>query len=417
MLTISRPLSDGAAKSYYKSEYAAGLYYRDGERLAGVWEGTLASEWGLQGEMTQAQFDLMVDGRHPLTGEQLVSAAPVKEYENKYGERIKTMGHRAGWDATFSAPKSVSLAALVGGDERLIIAHGRAVSEGLRELERHVEARMGGNRKAVWTGKFIAARFEHDMARPSRETGYAAPQLHTHVVVFNMTKLEDGRIKPLQPKELFRAQADATRSYRASLGRELVGLGYGLEWDERTGAPEIKGFSRDYLLANSPRSREVKKNAALMKERLEAIGARVIEGAGLNQAAARTRRGGKGFDREEMKAWQREVDREYGGQAARVVEEALARVNKEQGQEQSRTISPFRQKLTEAAWEVRDYLEQRLDPVKQLEHRFGMYNQRAREKDAPTRDEVKPVKVVSDAVKRADEPPQVKVDQQGGISW
>ena len=98
--------------------------------------------------------------------------------------------HRAGWDATFSAPKSVSLTALVGGDERVREAHRAAVTTALAELERYTQARIGGNNVAETTGKFIAAKFEHDTARPVE--GYAAPQLHTHAVIFNVTERADG---------------------------------------------------------------------------------------------------------------------------------------------------------------------------------------------------------------------------------
>src|SRR5216683_4158089 len=111
------------------------------------------------------------------------------------------MEHRAGWDATFSAPKSVSLTALVGGDERVQEAHRESVTVALDELERYVQARLGGNRPAETTGRWVAARFEHDSARPVE--GYAAPQLHTHVVVFNLTETAQGDMRALQPRELF----------------------------------------------------------------------------------------------------------------------------------------------------------------------------------------------------------------------
>jgi len=109
---------------------------------------------------------------------------------NEHGQKIRTMEHRAGWDATFSAPKSVSLTALVGGDERIREAHQQSVVVALDELERYVQARIGGNLPAETTGKWAAAKFEHDSARPV--DGYAAPQLHTHVVFFNLTGTEDG---------------------------------------------------------------------------------------------------------------------------------------------------------------------------------------------------------------------------------
>src|ERR1039457_3930297 len=134
------------------------------------------------------------------------------------------MEHRAGWDATFSAPKSVSLTALVGADERVRVAHREAVNVALDELERYVQARIGGNHQPETTGRWVAAKFEHDSSRPV--DGYAAPQLHTHVVVFNLTQTAGGETRPLQPRELYKTQAYATAIYRAELAIRLQDLGY-----------------------------------------------------------------------------------------------------------------------------------------------------------------------------------------------
>src|ERR1035441_3489768 len=110
-----------------------------------------------------------------MSGEQLVRYQAAREYTNERGETVSTMEHRAGWDATFSAPKSVSLTALVGGDDRVRQAHRESVKLALGEMEKYVQARIGGNHPAETTGKWIAASFEHDSARPVN--GYAAPQL------------------------------------------------------------------------------------------------------------------------------------------------------------------------------------------------------------------------------------------------
>src|SRR6185503_6439782 len=101
------------------------------------------------------------------------------------GPAVHTMEHRAAWDLTISAPKSVSLTALVGGDVRVRDAHRQAVDAALRATEPYVQARIGGSRPAETTGQWVAATFEHDSARPA--AGYSAPQLHTHTVVFNVT--------------------------------------------------------------------------------------------------------------------------------------------------------------------------------------------------------------------------------------
>ena len=76
----------------------------------------------------------------------------------------------------------------------------------MKAVEKYLQARGGGNKPAITTGKMIAAQFEHTSSRPDHENGYAAPQLHTHVVIFNMTQTEDGKVRSVQPKQLFDSQ-------------------------------------------------------------------------------------------------------------------------------------------------------------------------------------------------------------------
>jgi conjugative relaxase-like TrwC/TraI family protein len=210
MLTISKPLSAGQAQTYHKEEFANAQenYYSEGDRIRGEWHGRLAQEWGLHDEVQEEHFQRLANGQHPLTEEQLVRHQTAREYINTRGETVSTMEHRAAWDATFSAPKSVSLTALVGGDDRVRGAHRESVKVALGEMEKYVQARIGGNHPAETVGKWIAASFEHDSARPVN--GYAAPQLHTHVVFFNLAETENGQWRALQPQELYRSQQYAT---------------------------------------------------------------------------------------------------------------------------------------------------------------------------------------------------------------
>jgi conjugative relaxase-like TrwC/TraI family protein len=106
-----------------------------------------------------------------------------------------------------------------------------------------------------------------------------SPQLQTHVVFFNMTKMADGEFRAIQPQQLYRTQQYGTAIYRAELAWRLHHLGYDISV-EKNGAPEIKGYSRDYLEASSPRSQQI-------REHLKAAG---LAGAGPAQIAAhRTR--------------------------------------------------------------------------------------------------------------------------------
>src|SRR6266480_2206482 len=108
MLTISKPLSAGQARAYHHEEFsnAQDNYYTEGDRIRGEWHGQLAEQWGLHGEVREEHFQRLAEGQHPITGEQLVRHQTARETKNASGHAVTTMEHRAGWDGTFSAPKS-----------------------------------------------------------------------------------------------------------------------------------------------------------------------------------------------------------------------------------------------------------------------------------------------------------------------
>jgi conjugative relaxase-like TrwC/TraI family protein len=315
MLTISRPLSSGQAQRYHAEEFTsrAQSYYAEDQNVRGEWQGRLAADLGLKGEVREDDFARMSEGRHPRTGEQLVEQRLPHEYKTADGKTVKTMGHRAGWDATFSAPKSVSLTALVGGDERVREAHREAVRVAVDKMETYVQARMGGNRAPENTHNWAVAKFEHDTSRPV--DGYAAPQLHTHAVFFNMTETRDGEFRAIQSRELYRSQQYGTAVYRSEVAWRVKELGYQLEVG-KNGAPEIKGYSREYLEANSPRSQQI-------QEHLKEAG---LRGAGPAQIAAhRTREEKLPLDRNDVRAQHRAVAEAHGDQPSRIVREARER--------------------------------------------------------------------------------------------
>src|SRR6202521_1255631 len=282
MLTISKPLSAGQSQTYHHKEFTAKEqnYWSQRGVIAGEWQGRLVEKFGLAETVSAEDFAKLSQGQHPQTGEQLVRQRASYEYQDADGKTIKTMEHRAGWDATFSAPKSVSLTALVGADERVREAHRESVSVALDELERYVQARIGGNLPAETTSKWVAAKFDHDSARPV--DGYAAPQLHTHVVFFNLTETEDGEAYALQPRELYKTQQYATAVYRSELATRLKSLGYEIERG-KSGQPETKGYSEKYLAASSARRQQIEEHLAKENQR----------GADAAQIAAHKTRGAK----------------------------------------------------------------------------------------------------------------------------
>ncbi len=256
MLKISKALSAGKLENYHRQEFISPdqSYWSQGKTVQGEWHGRLAEKYGLAGAVGADEFHRLSEGQHPHTGEQLVQHRQSFEYQNADGKTVKSVEHRAGWDATFSAPKSVSLTALVGREDRGRAAHREAGGVALNELERYTQARIGGNRPAESTGEFIVAKFEHDTSRPV--DGYAAPQLHTHAVIFNVTERADGTTRALQERGFFESQQFATAVYQSELTFRLRELGYEIE-SGRSGAPEIKGYSQEYLDASSQRQNQI----------------------------------------------------------------------------------------------------------------------------------------------------------------
>jgi conjugative relaxase-like TrwC/TraI family protein len=315
MLTISKPLSSTQAQTYHAKEFTAAEqnYWKQDDTIQGEWRGKLAEEFGLSGAVGALEFARLAEGQHPATGEQLVRHRAVHEYKTGDGRTVTPVEQRAGWDATFSAPKSVSLTALVGGDDAVREAHRKAVAFALNELEHYTQARIGGNHAPETTGQFVAATFEHDTARPV--DGYAAPQLHTHSVIFNMTEREDGTMRALQPRSLFETQQFATAVYQSHLTYQLRTLGYEIE-PGRSGAPEIKGYSQEYLDASSPRRQQI----------VEAVARSGFSGPEAAQIAAHNTRDGKQIlSPAEVVAAHRQIAAEYGNQAENVVAEAQER--------------------------------------------------------------------------------------------
>src|SRR5229473_2389298 len=312
MLTISKPLSAGQAQCYHQKEFTAKEqnYWSQRGVTVGEWQGRLAEQLGLAETISAEDFAKLSHGQHPQTGEQLVRQRASYEYQDADGKRIKTMEHRAGWDATFSAPKSVSLTALVGGDERVREAHRESVRVALREVEPYTQARLGGNRRPETTGNAVTALFEHDSARPVN--GYAAPQLHTHAVIFNLTETADGTVRPLQPRELYRTQQYATAVYRSELAGRLTALGYEIERG-RSGQPEIRGYTREYLDASSPRRQQIEDYLA-EADRQGAAAAQI--------AAHQTREAKLDVSHEEMQYRHQDLAERFGNQPAQVVEAA-----------------------------------------------------------------------------------------------
>ncbi|EPJ7046364.1 MobF family relaxase, partial [Klebsiella pneumoniae] len=165
MMSIGSVKSAGSAGNYYTDKYN---YYVIGS-MDERWQGKGAEALGIDGKaVDKALFTELLKGKLP-DGSDLTR---IQDGANR---------HRPGYDLTFSAPKSVSVMAMLGGDKRLIDAHNQAVTEAVRQLETLAATRVmtDGKSETVLTGNLIVAKFNHDTNRNQE------PQIHTHAVVIN----------------------------------------------------------------------------------------------------------------------------------------------------------------------------------------------------------------------------------------
>ena len=214
MLSIGALASAAQGASYYERD---GYYAKDDteHREASAWAGKGAEELGLKGPVDPGTFRAVLEGKVPDGSDTRLGR------RGKDGEIL----HRPGRDLTFSAPKSVSIAALVGGDGRIVEAHDRAVAATLAWVEGNAaETRMKdpetGRMGRVGNQKIVAATFRHDTSRN------LDPQLHTHAVLANMVQGEDGKWRSMANEGLYAKQKLIGMLYRNELAAGLAKLGY-----------------------------------------------------------------------------------------------------------------------------------------------------------------------------------------------
>jgi conjugative relaxase-like TrwC/TraI family protein len=226
-------------------------YYAQGMKVEGTCHGQLCAAVGLVegATITDEAFERVASNHHALTGDKLT-------------ERIAA-GRRAGYDATFNAPKSVSIQAFLGGDGRLLTAHQTAVAEALRELECSAchQTGRGVNKRYVTSGAIAAAVFRHGESRA------LDPHLHSHAFIFNVTRSDSkgGRLLALESSPIFERTKYLTEVYRNALAREVRRLGYQIE--RRPNGFELAGVSSELLERFSKRA----------QQRDQAIAARAAE--------------------------------------------------------------------------------------------------------------------------------------------
>ena len=291
MLSIGAVASAAQGASYYEKD---GYYAKDDpeHREASAWFGKGAEALGLSGPVDPDTFRAILEGKVPDgSGTEL----------GKRG-RDGEITHRPGRDLTFSAPKSVSIAALIGGDGRIVDVHDRAVKAALGWTEKNaVETRMQdpetGRMVRAGNQKTVVATFRHDTSRN------LDPQLHTHSVLANMVQGEDGKWRTMANEKLYDSKMLIGAIYRNELAAGLTRLGYDIEKTHADGRFEIAGVSREAIRAFSTRRAEIE---AAMAER--GLGATADNPRHAERAALMTRATKREVDRDELRrVWQRQA--------------------------------------------------------------------------------------------------------------
>ena len=237
MLSFKFVTSAAGAAHYF--ETSDDYYGKEGHR--GDWVGRGVFDLGLDGTLAvdRETFQNLLDGQLPN------------------GKRIRlsqTKGSkdRKGIDFTFSAPKSVSIQALVNGDPRIIAAHDAAVKKSVELLQEFAATRkkQAGLSFRERTGKLVTATFRHELSRAQD------PQLHTHAIVMNLTRRADGEWRALSNEDMLKNVKVVGAFYRATLAAGLKELGFDLR-ETRKGGWELAHISDAAIQHFSKRSQEI----------------------------------------------------------------------------------------------------------------------------------------------------------------
>ncbi|MBU2834412.1 relaxase domain-containing protein [Acidithiobacillus thiooxidans] len=281
MLSISARGSAASAEAYYEHLAEQDDYYLKGQEPPGQWQGKGAEALGLSGEVTREDFAAALRGFKPGSEEKLVHNA---------GEK-----HMAGWDLTFSAPKSVSVLWALAPEDvqaQLAAAHDAAVTDALKFVEEHATfTRRGEKGVQEKANGLLVSTFQHGTSREQD------PQLHTHSFVHNVAERQDGSWGSLDSRHFYRWKMASGAYYRAALAERLQDLGFEVRRDGKSFA--VAGVSEKVEKHFSKRRAQIEE----VLERMGASGAKASATVSLKTRKAKTAQ-----DREALhEQWQQEA--------------------------------------------------------------------------------------------------------------
>jgi len=219
MLFIKHGSNSKNAKDYFTEHLSRSDYYlRDAQEVVGEWHGRGAELLGLSGQVDKESYFRLCENINPETGERLTP-------RTRSDRRIL-------YDFTFNAPKSVTLAYELGGDDRILDAFRASVADTMGEMENAMQARVrkNGSRESRATCNMVWGEFIHRTTRPV--DGIPDPSLHIHAVAMNATydPVED-RWKAGEFEHLVRDKGYYQAAFHNRLSGNLAALGYGIERD------------------------------------------------------------------------------------------------------------------------------------------------------------------------------------------
>ena len=260
------------------------------------WYGDGSKALGMAQTVQSADLNQLLSGKLP-DGTTLVDKTRCQQQQaNAKATGKPAPTERAGLDLTASAPKSVSLQALVFGDRQLEAAHQQANREMLKVLEnRYAYTRITeqGKRLKVCTKALAIACFHHDTSRA------LDPQLHTHNVILNLQRNpKTGRWQSLDNTEIYKAKMLLGQIYRNELACAVQDLGYAIHiTNPQHGLWELNGFTATQLRSFSTRINQI--------EEAVGVGASSKAQAWANRVTRPTK---VEYDQDEMKCyWQQQA--------------------------------------------------------------------------------------------------------------
>lgn len=286
MLSISARGSAASAEAYYEHLAEQDDYYLKGQEPPGQWQGKGSEALGLSGAVSREDFAAALRGYKP-GAEGAIPEALVQNAGDK---------HMAGWDLTFSAPKSVSVLWALAPEDvqaKLATAHDEAVTEALKFVEDHASFTRRGKGGAIQekVNGLLVSTFQHGTSREQD------PQLHTHSFVHNVAERQDGTWGSIDGRNFYHWKMASGAYYRAALAEKMQEMGFEVRRDGKSFA--VAGVSDTVEKHFSKRRAQIED----VLERMGATGAKASATVALKTRKAKTAQ-----DREALREqWRQEA--------------------------------------------------------------------------------------------------------------